>query len=101
MARGDSPGMVGPYRGPPVVQRPTYLDGAPIPDSVSSAVGDACTTAATKAAPIASLVGASLLGATAAYFVPMIWDAVLLQWGRYSDQGESEHVDLDVEPRDD
>lgn len=77
------------------IQRPIYLSGAPVPADMKTAVSDA----GKKAAPFMGLVGATLLGATMAYFVPKVLDTLLLNYGRLSDADDSPTVDLDVEPR--
>lgn len=71
----------------PLLQRPTYLEGAPI---AGANVVDVCK----KSAPIAGLLGATLLGATAAYFVPKVLDGAIAAWrGR----GQADDVEFDVE----
>jgi hypothetical protein len=57
---------------PPILQAPIYLSGAEPPQAVI----DVCR----KAKPLAGLLGATALGATAAYFAPKFWDFVLARW---------------------
>lgn len=81
---------------PPVlIQRPTYLSGAPVPDNVT----EACKTVVDKAAPVTGIVLGSVVGAAAFYLVPKIFDWAI---DKYNGMGEeSPNVELNVEPRDD
>lgn len=85
------------------IERPIYLSGAPISDDAKNAV----VATAKKAAPFGGLVGATLLGVTAAYFAPKFFDWALDKYRLgnegYNDgtEGDGPTVDLDVEPRDD
>lgn len=68
-------------RYPPIIQRPTYLDGAPPAEAIpalKAAASDACDCI--REAPGAGLIGATLLGVTAAYFAPKFFDFVLTRW---------------------
>lgn len=83
----------------PLVQRPTYLDAAPPAEALpalKTAACDACDNI--RKVPGAGLIGATLLGVTAAYFAPKFFDFVL-QRVRGPDDDESPEIDLEVEPR--
>lgn len=74
---------------PPLLERPLYLSGAPVPP----AVADACR----RAAPIAAAVGGALLGALAGYVVPRILDRTV---GRFLDPpDDDDYVDIEVDDR--
>lgn len=79
----------------PVISRPVYLSGAPVSDNAMDTVKDVCK----KTGPLFALVGATLLGVTASYFVPKVFDYYLAN--KDGDGDNSPTVDLDVEPRDD
>lgn len=74
---------------PPLVERPLYLSGAPVPP----AVADACR----RAAPIAAAVGGALLGAVAAYFVPRFLDRAV--GGFLEPPDDDDYVDIEVDDR--
>jgi hypothetical protein len=74
------------------VDRPIYLSGAPVDPS---AVAGVCRSAA----PFAGLLGASIVGAAAAYFVPKLLDEALTTW---RERGQPDDVEFTVEdPGDD
>lgn len=83
---------------PPLIQRPIYLSGAQ-PPPAPAVVREVCE----RAKPAAGLLGATLLGATAAYFVPKFLDSALAAWRArrdgyaYDDGDGTETVELDTE----
>lgn len=60
---------------PRILQAPIYLDGAPAPPPADLARG--VRDVYVKSPGVFGLIGATLLGATAAYFVPKIFDATI------------------------
>lgn len=79
----------------PLLQRPTYLDVAPPEESIpalKAAAADACDCI--REAPGAGLIGATMLGVTAAYFAPKFFDWALTRWRGYQD-GQPDEFDLE------
>lgn len=72
---------------PPLLQAPIYLTGGTPP----AAVVRACKESAPR---LASLIGATALGVTAAYFGPKFFDWAL---GRASEAQEPDEVELEVD----
>lgn len=85
----------------PLVQRPTYLDMAS-PDQLvpaaKDAVGAACD--ACRDMPGKGLIGATLLGVTAAYFAPKFFDFVLTRVRGYGED-QADEFELEEEPQED
>lgn len=72
---------------PPIIQPPIYLAGAPPPAQTVETV----KIVAAKASPFAGLIGATALGATAAYFAPKFFD-----WALARLRGD-EVIDLEID----
>jgi hypothetical protein len=87
--------------GRPLITRPIYISGPPAADAVPAikqAAGDACDACRNAAAtPAAGLLGATLLGVTAAYFVPKLFDWALGKVQAHGDDDEEEY-ELEVDP---
>lgn len=82
----------------PLLQRPTYIDPAAPADALpalKSAATDACN--ACRDMPGAGLIGATLLGVTAAYFAPMFFGWALTRLRGEGDDQPDEY-DLEVDP---
>lgn len=83
----------------PLLQRPTYigLAGASDLQAAASDACDACKEAA--ASPRGGLVAATLLGVTAAYFAPKVFDWALARFAPDGppDDADADELDLEVE----
>lgn len=97
MMDDDAPPDLPPPAAPPLLQRPVYIDPAPgrTMPALKSAVGDACD--ACRKIPGSGLIGATLLGVTAAYFAPKIFDWALVRLRGEGDDQPDEY-ELEVEP---
>lgn len=77
---------------PPLIQRPTLIDGAPAAD-LRPMVIDACR----KGGALAGVVGGAAVGAVFAYFVPKVLDSALTVWRGRSLHGQPVELELDDE----
>lgn len=79
---------------PPLIQRPTYIDGASPSADLAPMVIEACR----KSGPILGAVGGAALGATFAYFAPKVFDRIFAAWRERQDMhGEPVEFELDDE----
>jgi hypothetical protein len=76
---------------PPLIQAPIYLAGAE-PPPLGPAVREVCR----KSAPLAGLVGATALAATAGYFAPKFFDWALSRW-RGDERPAGDEIELEIE----
>ncbi len=85
----------------PIIEPPIYLAGAP-PRQVAETAAEMCKACGPAVAETAKkssgLIGAAVLGAVAAYFVPKILDPALSAW---RSRHQADDVEFEVEDRDD